>query len=176
MAQRVIKIGVSSCLLGESVRYDGTDKYQPLIVNHLAGRFELVSVCPEMAIGLPSPRPPIQRVRIGGELHLLRVDDVSFDLTDKMRLFATQSVKSFVDLSGFIFKTRSPSCGLTGVKFVNEEGRFIDTGEGAFAEIICSQIPQLPVIEECELTTLHQVEMFADRVEWFNQAFPGVSG
>lgn len=170
-----IKIGISSCLLGEPVRYDGTDKYQPLITKNLVGRFEWVSVCPEMAIGMPAPRPPIQRVMVDGDMRLLRADDATFDLTDTMRVFATQSVEQLSDLSGFIFKTRSPSCGLTGVKLFNQNGAFMSTGEGAFAEVICSRMPELPVVEESELSSQYRVQKFADRVKHYHRLrFRGV--
>lgn len=164
MEGKKIKVGASSCLLGEAVRYDGSDKYQPLIMETLADRFEWVPICPEVAIGMTVPRPPIQRVMVDGDCRLLRVDDPTFDLTDRMRDFAGQCVEQLTDVRGFILKARSPSCGLTGVNLFNEAGVCTATGEGAFVEILCRRMPELPVAEECDLISLHQVEMFANRV------------
>lgn len=163
-----IKIGVSSCLLGEEVRYDGTGKYQPLIIEGLSGRFELVSLCPEVGIGQTVPRPPVQRVMIDGRVRLLRVEDASFDLTDRMHQFALQTVKSISEFSGFIFKSRSPSCGLRGVKLLSEEGVMMAKGEGMFAEIICQQLSKLPVVEESDLTNSQKIEAFAKQVEHYS--------
>ncbi len=164
MGQKV-KICVSSCLLGEAVRYDGTAIYQPVIAEELADRFELVSFCPEVGIGMAVPRPPIQRVMVGGQVRLLRVEEPSFDLTDRMNQFAQQSVEQLSDISGFIFKSRSPSCGLSGVKLFNEERTLVARGEGAFAEVIRRAFSKLPMVEECDLTNQQQIERFADQVE-----------
>lgn len=165
MALNKVKVGISSCLLGEMVRYDGTAKYQPLIVEMLAARFELISLCPEVGIGLSTPRPPIQCVMIDGHQRLQRVDDPSFDLTERMQQFAQRSVEDISTFSGFIFKTRSPSCGLTGVKLFNESGRCLAYGEGAFAQVVHRQLPNLPLVEESDLTNRQQIKAFAERVE-----------
>ncbi len=168
MGANRVKIGVSSCLLGEEVRYDGTSQYQPLIVEGLSNRFELISLCPEVSIGLTVPRPPIQRVLMGGKIHLLRVDDDSFDLTDRMHQFALQSVEMISGFSGFIFKSRSPSCGLGAVKLFSKERVMIAKGEGMFAEVIRQQLPKLPMVEELDLTSRLQIEAFAEQVEHYS--------
>ncbi|MCF6281811.1 MAG: DUF523 domain-containing protein [Candidatus Polarisedimenticolaceae bacterium] len=165
MASNKSKVGISGCLLGEKVRYDGTAKYQPLIVEILAARFELIPLCPEVGIGLSTPRPPIQCVMVDGHQRLLRVDDPSFDLTERMQQFARQSVEEISTFSGFIFKTRSPSCGLTGVKLFSENGHFLAYGEGAFARVVHKQLPKLPLVEESDLTNRQQIKAFAERVE-----------
>lgn len=163
-----VKIGISSCLLGESVRYDGTAKYQPLIVEMLAGRFELISLCPEVGIGQSVPRPPIQRVEVDGDVRLLRVEDPSFDLTEKMFKFAHQSVEQLSTFGGFIFKSRSPSCGLNDVKLFNETGEVIGQGKGAFSEVISKTLTEFPLADESDLTNQQEIEAFVKRVERYN--------
>ncbi len=161
------KICVSSCLLGEAVRYDGTSIYQPMIAERLAERFELVSFCPEVGVGMSVPRPPIHRVMIVDQQRLVRVEDPSFDLTDRMYQFAQQSVEPLSDMAGFIFKSRSPSCGLSGVKLFNKERAVVSQGEGAFAEVIRRVFSKLPMVEESDLTNQQQIDRFADRVEQY---------
>ncbi len=170
MEQSRVKICVSSCLLGEAVRYDGTAIYQPMIVERLADRFELVSFCPEVGIGMAVPRPPIQRVMVGGQVRLLRAEDPSFDLTDKMYQLAQQSVEQLSDIGGFILKSRSPSCGLSGVKLFNEERTLMARGEGAFAEVIRKAFSKLPMVEECDLTNQQQIDRFAEQVEHYSRS------
>lgn len=167
MGQSRVKICVSSCLLGEAVRYDGTAIYQPMITERLAERFELVSFCPEVGVGMTVPRPPIQRVIIGGQVRLLRVEEPSFDLMDRMYQFTQQSIKPLSDMGGFIFKSRSPSCGLSGVKLFNKERAVVAQGEGAFAEVIRRVFSKLPMVEECDLTNQQQIDRFADLVEQY---------
>jgi uncharacterized protein YbbK (DUF523 family) len=106
-----IRIGVSGCLVGERVRYDGEDKRDAFIADTLGAAFELVPVCPEVAIGMGVPRPPIRLV--GDPLHprALGVDDPALDVTAPLTAYGRRMAVELDDIGAYIFKSRSPSCG-----------------------------------------------------------------
>lgn len=140
------RVGVSACLLGNPVRYDGGDKRHPWLVDVLGREMELVSVCPEVEIGLGTPRETIDLVLArSGEVRLLTTN-TRLDLTARMREFAAARIDalSALDLCGFILKADSPSCGPGGVRIVGS----VDAGRGLFAETLMARLPRLPVIDE----------------------------
>ena len=105
------KVGISACLLGRRVRYDGRDKFDPLPAEVLAGRIEWVPVCPEVESGLPVPREPIQLEGDPAAPELRGVRSHA-ELTGMMCAFCERRAAELDGLSGFVFKSRSPSCGL----------------------------------------------------------------
>jgi uncharacterized protein YbbK (DUF523 family) len=112
-ADQPIRLGVSSCLLGAEVRYDGGHKRDPYLTDVLGDWFDWVPFCPELEIGLGVPRPPIQLVKNRAGLRL--VEPVSGKvLTERMERFAERRLRELkeLDVDGFILKSRSPSCGL----------------------------------------------------------------
>ena len=111
-----IKIAVSSCLLGEAVRYDGTDKYIEKITE-LAAEYTLVSLCPEMAVGMGVPRPPIHLVEVNNEIQVLAVDDSSKNMTKLLSEYGREVAVEYKDICGYIFKKNSPSCGTKNVRY-----------------------------------------------------------
>ena len=169
MAQERIQIGVSSCLLGEPVRYDGSGKYTPLVAEHLAQRFELLPFCPEVAIGMGVPRAPIQLVQWGGKVRALGVEDPGNDVTAQLEGYAGAVLPQLDGVCGFIFKSRSPSCGLGSTPLFDEAGRIIATGSGLFAAAISRFNPDLPLVEEAALSGVEQVEAFARRVRSYHR-------
>lgn len=168
MTKRVL-IGVSGCLLGLPVRYDGRDKRDEWICAHLAEGFQLEAICPEVAIGMGVPRPPIRLVADGGDTRARRVDDPAVDVTDRLQAYAAEVAGRLGDeLAGYVFKSRSPSCGIRGVPRFSPAGEEAGDAAGIFAAALGALLPGLPVAEETELASaagrlnfLAQVEAYA---------------
>jgi len=147
-----IRIGVSSCLLGESVRWDGGHKRDVYITGTLARCFELVPICPEVAIGLGVPRDPIRLVGRAEAPRALSAGTPELDLTAKLSAHGRETAHRFSDLCGYLFKSGSPSCGLGRVKLLPERGgRPAHAGVGIFAREIQSALPMLPVEDESRM-------------------------
>lgn len=143
-----IKIAVSSCLLGEAVRYDGTDKKIQYITETLASDYNLVSLCPEMAIGMGVPRDPIHLVETNTGVQVLAINDVNKNMTAPLLFYADKVVSHYSDICGYIFKKNSPSCGTKNVKVLNSKNNYELKGKGIYAEKIMQLLPMLPVIDE----------------------------
>lgn len=138
----------SACLLGQPVRYDGGHK-QHWALERLSAYLELKPICPELAVGLGVPRPPIHLVKHQGEIRLRQVDDPSRDLTEAMAAFAQAQADALDAVDGFVAKQNSPSCGMVGVKVYDEAGCLLHTsGSGVFTGVVLARRPQLPVAEE----------------------------
>lgn len=150
MLNHKIKIAVSSCLLGEAVRYDGTDKYIESISNQLATEYNLISLCPEMAVGMGVPRPPIHLVDSGGSIQVLGIANPENNMTDALNAYGQTIIEKYPDICGYIFKKNSPSCGIKNVKVLNKQGKYERTGQGLYASSILAALPRLPVIDEEE--------------------------
>ena len=142
-----IKIGISSCLLGNKVRYDGNHQYSADIVDSLNIDFQLIPFCPEMAIGLGVPRAKIQLVQRNDMTLCLDEATHLTDYTSQLSQCCDQQMSQLEQLSGYIFKTKSPSCGLTKVK-TDYQGEIIANGQGIFAKRLIALFPNMPVIEE----------------------------
>jgi uncharacterized protein YbbK (DUF523 family) len=153
------RIGVSACLLGEKVRWDGGHKRDDFVAAVLADEFELVPVCPEVELGLGVPRDPIQIV--GTRLENVRTGE---DLSRKMEDFARERVRSLEGLSGYVLKSRSPSCGRVAVPVRRADGSFEETGVGFFARALLGAFPRLPVEDEARLSDPSVRERFLERV------------
>jgi uncharacterized protein YbgA (DUF1722 family)/uncharacterized protein YbbK (DUF523 family) len=161
----LIRIGISQCLLGEQVRYDGGHKRDAYVMEVLGKFFQWVPVCPEMEIGLGVPRESIHLVETDHGIRLRGVRSKN-DITEKMTRYAQEKAKelSEVNLHGFIFKKDSPSCGLERVKIHKEQGPGQKKGRGLFADAIVRAMPLLPVEEEGRLNDLGLRENFVERV------------
>jgi uncharacterized protein YbgA (DUF1722 family)/uncharacterized protein YbbK (DUF523 family) len=159
-----IPLGISSCLLGEEVRFDGGHKRDSYILGTLADYFEFQPVCPEVAIGLPIPRPPIRLVQHDDGIHVVGVKDPSVDVTDKLHDYGRKTAREMSGISGFILKRASPSCGMERVKVYAPDGRSVDKASGAFAEELMRGQPLLPVEEEGRLGDPGLRENFIMRV------------
>lgn len=161
-----IRVGVSSCLLGEPVRYDGGHKHDHYITDTLGRFFDLVAVCPEKESGLPVPREAMHLVGDPANPRLVTIRS-SQDLTEQMQVFCQRKLTELaeVELCGFIFKKNSPSSGLFRVKVYNEKGGMPSTnGRGLFAAALTSRFPLLPVEEEGRLYDVVLRENFLERV------------
>lgn len=146
-----LRIGVSACLAGHDVRYDGSHKLHPYLAE-LGQVAELVTVCPEQELGLGVPREKIQLVDSPAGVRLVTVEEW-YDITADMKRWARARVREpdIETLSGYILKSRSPSCGVRQVKLYaapGEQSTFRRAGRGLFATALIEQFPLLPVIEE----------------------------
>jgi uncharacterized protein YbbK (DUF523 family) len=156
-----IPVGISSCLLGEHVRYDGGHTYVSLINTRLADIFEFQPCCPEVAIGLGVPREPIQLVRTDPGHRVRGVHNPELDVTRQLEDYGRQVAAEQVNICGYIFKARSPSCGIVGVATWTEQGieASLD-GTGAYAAALMNAYPGLPVTDEDYLQDPTQREHF----------------
>jgi len=164
-----IKIGVSSCLLGNRVRYDGDHQYQKAVVD-LQNEFELISFCPEVEIGLGVPRPKIQLVKVNDTTRCLDFDTKQIDYTEALSNCSISQKEWLDKISGYIFKNKSPSCGLSKVKM--EQGKqVIANGVGIFSSKIMSVYPELPLIEEEQFQDATLAANFIDSVREYSKRF-----
>ena len=160
-----IRICVSSCLLGAEVRYDGGHKLDRYLAEVLGEFFEWVPVCPEVEIGLGVPRPSIQLVKDHTAPRLVEPESGE-DLTERMESFAREKIAQIkqVGLDGFILKSRSPSCGVDGVKVFENNETQVRNGIGIFARVLLQAWPDLPVAEEGWLEDPDRRHNFFERV------------
>lgn len=160
-----IRMGVSTCLLGHSVRYDGGHKRDAYLVNTLGKWFEYVPVCPEVECGLPVPR---EAMRLEGEVDAPRLVTIrsSRDLTAQMCGWVKKRLRELAkeNLAGFIFKSRSPSSGMERVKIYDRNGVPRNAARGLFAGPFQDRFPLLPVEEEGRLHDPKLRENFIERV------------
>jgi len=160
-----IRLGVSSCLLGETVRYDGGHKRDAFLTVTLGPFVEWVAVCPEVEIGLGVPRPPIRLVGDPRAPRLV-VEKTGEDLTARMERWARRriAVLNALGLHGYVLKRGSPSCGLLRVRVYGEGGSPGRVGRGRFAAALTDALPLLPVEEEGRLTDAGLRESFIERL------------
>ncbi|MBW2371160.1 MAG: DUF523 and DUF1722 domain-containing protein [Deltaproteobacteria bacterium] len=164
-AVRLIRIGISSCLLGQRVRYDGGHKRDGFLTDVLGRFVEWVPVCPEVEVGMGIPRPTLRLVRRGDDLRMV-AERSGEDHTRAMRSFARKRVAALrkLDLAGYVLKKDSPSCGMERVRLYGEKGMPEKKGRGLFAQALLEGIPQLPIEEEGRLQDPALRENFIERV------------
>lgn len=159
------RIGISSCLLGHKVRYDGGHKRDDYILGVLAKHVDYVPVCPEVAIGLGVPRPPIQLVGDPARPRVVGVKDPAADYTRELTACGRRMARELGDISGYIFKSKSPSCGMERVKVYPASGRPpVARGTGVYARAVMEAAPWLPVEEEGRLHDPVLRENFIERL------------
>ncbi len=160
-----IPIGISAFLLGEPVRFDGGHKRLPFAVEQLAPYVSFEPVCPELAIGLTSPRPSLRLVKQGGTLTLCNSHHSGLDVTEKMVEFSAQKSKQLDHLCGFLVCAKSPNCGMERVKVYNETETMAEkSGTGLFTQALMNQIPWLPIEEDGRLNDPDLRENFVERI------------
>jgi uncharacterized protein YbgA (DUF1722 family)/uncharacterized protein YbbK (DUF523 family) len=160
-----IRIGISACLLGRNVRYDGGHKHDHYITDTLGRWFEWVPVCPEVECGLPVPREAMRLVGDPSNPRLVTIRS-RIDHTDGMLAWAQRRLGELEaeNLCGFIFKSRSPSSGMAAVKVYPESGMAVKKGVGIFAGAFMKWFPLLPVEEEGRLNDPVLRENFIERI------------
>jgi uncharacterized protein YbgA (DUF1722 family)/uncharacterized protein YbbK (DUF523 family) len=163
-----IRIGVSSCLLGNEVRFDGQHKRDRFLVDELGPFVDFVAVCPEVEVGMGIPRETLRLVAAPGAPRML-VQSTGEDFTDRMNRFAQRRVAQLakLDLCGYVLKSKSPSCGMERMKVYasNDKGATAKhDGVGLFAKVLLSELPNLPVEEEGRLEDAGLRENFIERI------------
>lgn len=160
-----IKIGISSCLMGNNVRYDGGHKLDRYIRDTLGRYVEFVPVCPESECGLTIPREPMRLVGDPAAPRLITIR-TGIDHTERMLAWSRERVRTLEheNLCGFIFKKDSPSSGMTRVKVYNPDGRPERKGSGLFARVFMTHFPLLPVEDEGRLHDPKIRENFIERI------------
>jgi uncharacterized protein YbgA (DUF1722 family)/uncharacterized protein YbbK (DUF523 family) len=159
-----IRIGVSTCLLGEHVRFDGGHKRDPFLVETFGRYVEWVPVCPEVEAGFGVPRESMHLHRVDDQVRLVTTK-TGIDHTDAMQRYASRRVAALAahDLCGYVLKKNSPSCGMERVKIYGRSGP-VASGRGLFATALLEAFPHLPVEEEGRLSDPRLRENFVERV------------
>lgn len=160
-----VRIGVSTCLLGEKVRFDGGHKRDAFLVDVFGRYVEWVPVCPEVEMGLGTPREPIRLIQQEKDIRFL-ISKSGVNHTEAMRNYAARRVEELgkENLSGYVLKADSPSCGMERVRVYQPSGSANRTGTGLFAGVLMKSFPNLPVEEEGRLRDARLRENFISRV------------
>ncbi len=175
-----IRLGISSCLLGEKVRYDGGHKLDTFLRDTLGKYVDFVPVCPEFEAGLGVPREAMHLAGAEGSLRLVGTR-TGTDFTEKLTRWANRRVAELEKegLNGFVFKSGSPSSGMERVRVYTGTGTFSKTGTGIFARMFMERFPLLPVEDEGRLHDPDLRENFIERIfvcqRWRNRG-TGASG
>ncbi|GAB2925862.1 YbgA family protein [Rheinheimera gaetbuli] len=148
-----IKVGISSCLLGQKVRFDGGHKASAFCMQQLSEQVQYIAVCPEMAIGMSAPRPAIRLQRQdSNQIHLVQSNDSSIDHTQAMQEFCDSKLPQLAALSGYIVCAKSPTCGMERVRLFDENGAQLGkVGVGLYTRQLMQRYPWLPVEEDGRL-------------------------
>ncbi len=159
-------VGISQCLLGDEVRYDGSGARSSMPHNHLQGLFTYTPFCPEVAIGMTVPREPIRLVGDEQAYRVVGVKDAAIDKTDELAGYAEAELSRISRLSGYVFMHNSPSCGLYRVKLYppHPDAPARRVGRGAFAAAVVRGLPHLPVEDAGRLFDDVLRENFVTRV------------
>ena len=162
------RVGISRCLLGDEVRYDGGHKHEPSLIAALAPHVELIAVCPELEVGMGVPREPIQLVASAPDAAAVRLAGVEsgIDWTGRMQAWAAGRIAELraLGLSGFVLKARSPSCGPRDVPV--RDGR---PAPGLFAQALMHAMAELAVDDEERLRDPQARAAFLARVTAYHR-------
>ena len=160
-----IRLGISACLLGQPVRFDGGHKRDPFLVESLGAFVEWVPVCPEVESGMGAPRESMRLVEAAHEIRLV-TNKTAEDKTAIVQRYARRRVDELGDeeLCGFVLKKDSPTCGLERVKVYGRSGVATRSGRGLFAAALATRFPLLPLEEEGRLNDPRLRENFVERI------------
>ncbi|PQJ84348.1 YbgA family protein [Aliivibrio sifiae] len=172
-----IKVGISSCVNGESVRFDGGHKSNKFASKVLAPYFTYVPICPEVGSGMSVPRPTIRLITNEERIALVDSKDASLDYTDSMIEFSQKTVDRLkeTEMCGYIVCANSPSCGMERVK-VYSKNNAKKNGVGLYTQILMKEMPWLPVEEDGRLTDPVLKENFITRVFCLNDLYKSMDG
>lgn len=160
---RPLRLGISACLLGQRVRYDGGHKRNRFIAGTFTRYFEFVPVCPEVAIGLGVPRPPLRLVGSPAKPRAVGVENPTLDVTSKLAAYGRRQARALDELDGYLFKSRSPSCGVGSAQVFSPHGR-ARGAHGVYAGAFLAAQPLLPAEEEDRLDEPSRRDHFLERV------------
>lgn len=160
-----VRVGISSCLLGAEVRWDGGHKRDRFLADEFGPFVEWVPVCPELELGMGVPREPVQLTRASGELRMIGAHSAE-DWTPRMQAFSARRARELaaLELCGYVLKQASPSCGMERVKVGLGAGHSRRNGRGLFASELMRRLPALPVEEEGRLNDAALRENWIERV------------
>ena len=146
-------VGISACLAGQRVRYDGRDKFNQWVAERITPYCRLLPFCPEAVAGMGIPRPPINLVMIDGSIRAQYREPPHADVTDRLQTVADAFANSYPHLCGFILQSRSPSCGLNTTPVLDPDQRQVldYQGTGLFAQRIRERFPDLPLLNDTDL-------------------------
>jgi len=155
------------------VRYDAALKNYPQLKSFIQHHFEVIAVCPEVEIGLSVPRPPVQLVSNTNDnktgLSIIGRDDSSIDITQPMNHYCQQRPVQLNNIHGYIFKSKSPSCGIKNVPVFNLQNEIIETTSGVFVSAILKHYPNLPITDETGLSNPSRLNAFLQQVQHYQQ-------
>lgn len=158
------RVGISACLNGEKVRYDGTSKTSEIIRFDVAPWVNLQTFCPEMAAGMGVPRPPVDLIVESQRIAAIGVDDSAYDVTLALQDASRAAIASWgSSLSAYIVKARSPSCGAGTTPLYDRQHQPLGSGNGIFVQILRAMVPQLLIVDEEYFTSMRQVRNFLQR-------------
>ncbi len=157
------RVLVSRCLLGEPVRYDGTDRHSPALAA-LADDLDILPVCPEAEAGLGVPRPPVQWIITDGIPRLRGVTDPALDVTDRLAAFCRRHVAALPPIHGAILKARSPSCATGTAPLLEADGTERERIDGLYVQALHARWPDLPCLDEDGLADAERRAAFMERV------------
>ncbi len=168
-----IPVGVSACVIGQKVRFDGGHKRNIFVEEQLVDYFDFQPICPEVGIGLPVPRPTIRLMKTeSGEERLVGTKDATKDFTDEMLIFSDKKIPSLNQLRGYVVCAKSPTCGMERVKLYMENGNTIPGGTaGVFTRKLMEAMPWLPIEEDGRLQDPYLRENFVFRVFTLNDFY-----
>jgi uncharacterized protein YbbK (DUF523 family) len=155
----MIKIGVSACLLGKNVRYDGGNKYINLAQYFNVGKYQFMALCPEVEMGMTIPRPAIQIIKDQTNIRLVQVDNREIDYSQQMHQWFLENLDSLKCYAGFILKSKSPSCGQQTTPHYSNQGLF-ERQDGFFVNLLKSIQNDINIIDENQLMQPDLVDNF----------------
>jgi uncharacterized protein YbbK (DUF523 family) len=155
-------VGISSCLLGDNVRYDGGHKRQNSIVEFIVAKNTIISFCPEASAQLGTPRPPVELVASDSHIEALGRDDYALNVTTALNKVAAILVNKLKakNAVAYVFKARSPSCGVGTTLLLNQEKEAIGFTDGLVAAVILKQLPNLIIVDETAVNDAVKCERF----------------
>jgi uncharacterized protein YbbK (DUF523 family) len=161
----MIRVGISACLLGDQVRYDGGHQRDSGLIAALAPLVEWVKVCPEVEVGMGTPREPVRLIESGGRVRMVTVT-TGVDYTEAMSGYVAQRLDELAaaGLCGYVLKADSPSCGPAGVKLYRDGPAPARTGVGLFARALLDRFPDLPIEDEARLADPRIRDRFVERL------------
>jgi uncharacterized protein YbgA (DUF1722 family)/uncharacterized protein YbbK (DUF523 family) len=179
VAKEDLHIGISACLIGEKVRFDASNKPSNFCIHELGQHVTYKAYCPEVAIGLPIPRPTIRQIKKDDVISVSRPDG-SGDVTEALQAYGKKIAGVIGNLSGYVFCAKSPSCGMERVKIYSPEGNaLVSDGIGAFTKEIMAANPLLPCEENGRLNDPLIRENFVARIyaykHWQNLEASGLT-
>lgn len=158
------KVGISACLVGERVRYDGDDKYHQLINDELSPWLDLQVLCPEIEAGLGIPRPPVQLVKTQKETRARGVEQSDLDVTEALEVAAKRlSNTQCQALCAYIVKSRSPSCGAGSTPIYDETNQQVENSDGLFVRALKTAHPHMVIVEESSLSDIQKCREFLEQ-------------